>query len=170
MLNIPHIAKVYGIDKISSLVENIDAPVLDINLALWDAEDAGLIKLDREKDSIEVVEFLRTLPDADLLAKLKEVIAWYNKDGRAINRNKLVSHAFSNSTRFDPPRQDFFCGLDWAVEAGEILTEEVKVETKKGKTANFVVYWLPGHVGPTMVSNFVADVKASRKKNKLDVE
>lgn len=176
MLNIPYIATVYKINKISSLIENIDAPVLDINLALWDAEDSGLIKLDREKDTIEVLEFGRTLPNPELLAKLKEVIAWYNADGRAVNRNKLVSHTFSNSTRFDPPRQDFFCGLDWAVENGQIIAHEVEVELpagKKGnrtKTAKFVVYSLPEYDAKEMVDNFIDDVKASRKKNKLDVE
>lgn len=171
MLNIPYILSVYEIKKLSHLIENIDAPVIDINLALWAYEKEGVITIDRKKDTVDITgKWVKTFENNELLGKLKEVVRFYNQDGRAVNRGKLEAHTFSQSSRYDPPRQDFFLALDWAVEQGEIFKEEVEIENEKGKKLKFVVYWVGGYERDEMINNFISDVKMARKKNKLDVE
>ena len=170
-INIPYVLHVYEIDKLSVLVENLDASTLDINLALWHYEKMGVIKIDSDNDKIEVIgPWDKTLEDRALIGKIRTLVAFYNEDGRAVNRGKIEGHTFSNSSRFDPPRQDFFLALDWAVENGELFTETVEVTNKKGKKLKFVVYWAPNFNRDDMIKGFISDVEKSRKKHKLDVK
>jgi hypothetical protein len=54
-MNVSYLLKILETEKLSELVKLIDATPLEMNLALWDAEAAGEIEIDRDKDYVKLL-------------------------------------------------------------------------------------------------------------------
>lgn len=143
-MNILYLAKILEVKKISNLVSEIDAPLLDINLALFDAEEAGEIELDRKKDKIKLLKEPTPSCDEEIADKLLRVITHYTKKEINITVGKLTSWAKTPAMDYNYPYHEYICALQWLIDTGKI-TEEIMTIPKSGKRPfhRFVFLCLP---------------------------
>ena len=144
MINILYLLKILGTTKLSELVANIDAPFLDINLAIWEAQRDGLVEIDEEKDSIKPLQKHEVSFDADLANKLLRVIQHYCSKEINITRGRLTNLVKNAGSEFNYPYHDYLMSLQYLVDSGQIEEAVVGVP-KLGKRPyhKFVFLQLP---------------------------
>lgn len=127
MVNISYLLKILGTDKISELVQNIDLPPIDINLAIWDAEKAGQIVVDEKKNKIRAITEPEVSFDSDLANKLIRVIQYYASKEVNVTRGTLNSVIKDHSTDRGYPWHEYLMALHYLISSGQVLEEEVSV-------------------------------------------
>jgi hypothetical protein len=144
-MNIIYLLKILNTNKISELVANIDLPPIDINLAIWDAVNAGEVEVDEEKDRIAPLKECVPSCDNALADKLLRVAIYYASKQTNITRGTL-NHAVK-----DPisgrgyPWHEYLMALQWLVDTKQLEEYEVSVPEVKGKRPyhKFVFLGLP---------------------------
>lgn len=143
-MNILYLLKILDTTKLSELVANIDAPFLDLNLAIWEAQRDGLVEINEEKDSIKPLQVHEISFDSDLANKLLRVIQHYASKEINITRGRLTNLVKNVGSEFNYPYHDYLMSLQYLIDSGQVQEAEVSVP-KMGKRPyhKFVFLQLP---------------------------
>lgn len=138
-------------NKVSELVQNIDAPLLDINLALWDAETAGEIEVDYDKDRVKVLGQAVSTYNSELADNIMRTVQHYVKKEMNLTVGKLTSWVKSQGSEHNYLYHDYICTLQYLIDSGKLLEEIISVPELKGKRPyhKFVFLCLPGNDNET---------------------
>lgn len=143
-MNIPYLLKILGTKKISVLVENIDLPPIDINLAIWDAVKNGQIEVDQKKDKIKLLKEPEVSFDSDLANKLIRVIQHYAENEINVTRGTLNSVIKDPTTERGYPWHEYIMALNYLIESEQVLEIEVDVPKEGDRPFHkFVFLCLP---------------------------
>lgn len=126
-MNIPYLLKILNTNKLSELVANIDLPPLDLNLAIWDAERAGDIEIDQDKDRVKALKEPEISFDSDLASKLLRVMQQYQSKKVNITRGRLNGLIKDPTTRLGYPYHDYLMALHYLIDTGQIEEQVVSV-------------------------------------------
>jgi len=126
-VNVLYLLKILGTNKISELVANIDAPFLDINLAIWDAVKNGDVEVDEEKDKITPLKTHEVSFDADLANKLLRTLQHYNARETNITRGRLNTLVKNTATEFNYAWHDYIMALQYLIDSGQIEEQVISV-------------------------------------------
>lgn len=145
-MNVPYLLKILGTKKLSELVENIDLPFLDINLILFDAEKAGEVEIDREKDKIKALKEPEITFDPVLANKLLRVIQHYESKEKNITRGKLNSWIKDPVTGLGYGWHEYLMALQYLIDSDQIQEEVVSVpQSGERPYHKFVFLQLPNN-------------------------
>lgn len=143
-MNILYLLKILKTNKLSELVANIDAPFLDLNLAIWEAEREGLVEVNEKKDRITPLKEHEISFDSDLANKLLRVIQHYASKEINITRGRLTTLAKNQGSEFNYPYHQYLMALQYLIDSGQVEEAIVSVP-KEGKRPyhKFVFLQLP---------------------------
>lgn len=127
MINVLYLLKILKTDKLSELVANIDAPVLDFNLAIWEAEKAGQIETDTEKDKIIALMEHEASFDSDLATKLIRVIQHYTSKEMNVTRGRMTNMVKNVGTEFNYPYHEYLMALQYLIDTEQVIEQVVEV-------------------------------------------
>ena len=138
-MNILYLLQVLKTDKLSELVAVIDAPPLDVNLAIWDAIDRGEIEVDEDKNSVVPLKEAEPWRDEDLTNKLLRTIQHYVANETNITRGRMNALIKEPITEKGYGMHDYFMSLQSLVDSGQVIEEVIEVAaTKKRPYHKFV--------------------------------
>lgn len=126
-MNILYLLKILKTNKISELVQNIDLPPIDINLALWDAEKTGQIQIDEKKGTIKALGKHEISFDSDLATKLIRVIQHYVGKEVNVTRGTLNGIIKDPSTDKGYPWHEYLMALQYLIDSEQVVEMEVDV-------------------------------------------
>lgn len=126
-MNILYLLKILKTNKISELVQNIDLPPIDINLAIWDAIKNGEVEVDEQKDRIKPLKEAEISFDSDLATKLIRVIQHYASKEINVTRGTLNSVIKDPTTDRGYPWHEYMTSLQYLIDSGQVLEMEVSV-------------------------------------------
>lgn len=149
------------------LISNIDAPLLDINIALWEAEDAGEIKIDQKKDKIKVLKEATPSCDRDLADKIMKVVRHYEKQELNVTVGKLLSWVKNPAMEHNYPYHDYICSLQYLIDTGEVKEEIVSLPKAGDRPFHkFVFLCLDGNPNEEWnskaINKFIAEFEKSK--------
>ena len=131
-MNLPYLLKILETDKISELVENIDLPPLDINLAIDDNIAAGWVEADRDTGFIKSLKDPEISFDSDLANKLLRTMQHYEKKDMNITRGRLNSLVKDPASGAGYPWHEYLMALQYLIDSDQILEEVVEVPEEEG--------------------------------------
>lgn len=143
---VPYLIKTIKSNKLSDLVNVIDEVPLDMNLALWEAEKTGTIRIDQRKDRVEILtDVVEPWHDPDLANKIIRVVQHYAEGDASINRGRLDGQIKDPITGEGYKRYQYLMTLQYLVDQGQIIEEVVSVPGIRGKrpARKFVFLNLP---------------------------
>lgn len=140
MINIPYLLKVLKTTDLEILVQNIDAPLLDINVALFEAEDNGEIEVNRKKGKVKVLVDVEPSRDDALAEKILKIMRHYEKKEINISVGKLTSWAKNSAIDYNYPYHVYICTLQSLIDSGEIQEQEVSVPKLKDRPYHRFVF------------------------------
>ena len=145
-MNIIYLLTILETNKISELVENIDLPPIDINLALWEAEKAKEVKIDAKKDKIETLKVAVPSCDEDLADKLFKVIRHYASEEKNITRGTM-NGIVKTPDNIGYGWHEYLMALQWLIDTKKVLEYEISVPEIKNQRPyhKFVFLCLPGN-------------------------
>lgn len=139
-MNIPYLLKILDTNKISELVANIDLPPIDINLAIWDATKSGQIEINEEKGTIRALVEPEVSFDSDLASKLLRVIQHYASKEINVTRGTLNAVIKDPNTGNGYAWHEYIMALQYLVESGQVLEQEVSVPKTKNRPYHKFVF------------------------------
>lgn len=146
-MNILYLLHILQSNKIKDLVENIDLPPIDINLAVWDALDAKQIEVDEEKGTIKALVDYTESCDHDLADKILRVVRHYAAQSTNITRGTLNGVIKDPTSDKGYSWHDYLMALQWLIDTGAIVEDIVAVPAVKNKRPahTFVCLGLPNN-------------------------
>lgn len=126
-MNIPYLLKILKTNKLSELIANIDLPPLDLNLLIWDAEKAGEIEIDLDKDRITALKDPEITFDSDLASKLLRTMQHYESKETNITRGRLNGGIKDPASERGYPWHDYLMALQYLIDSGQIEEAEISV-------------------------------------------
>lgn len=142
MTNILYLLHILNTNKLPELVEIIEAAPIDVNIALWEAEDREQVKIDGETIT-PIVDFTPTA-DENLTYKIFKVVERYNKEGHDITETRLLNYMKDPATNVGYPFHEYLMAVHYMIEKGSIEKYEIKVKkTKKVPERTFEFLTLP---------------------------
>lgn len=167
-MNILYLLKILDTTKISELVANIDAPFLDINLAIWDAIKNGDVEVDEEKDKITPLKFPKITFDKDIANKILRVMQHYAARETNITRGRLNTLAKNTGTEFNYRWHEYLMALEYLIYSGQIEEQVITVpKTKKRPYHKFVFLCFEGNPNEEWNSREVNKWIANFEKTKV---
>lgn len=166
-MDILYLLKVLKTNKLSELVETIQAPQIDINIAIWDAIKNGDIKVDENKDRVKALKEAQAWHDPKLATKIMRVLQHYAENKSNITRGKLYHFTKDVTTMQGYPAHEFLMTLQWMIDEGQIEEETISVPEIKDKRPfhRFVFLCLPGNDNQEwnarIVNKWIADWEKS---------
>lgn len=155
-------------NKLSELVANIDLSPLDMNLAIWDAEKAGQIRIDEKKDRITALTEPEVSFDSDLASKLLRVIQHYASKEINVTRGTLNSVIKDPQTGNGYPWHEYVMALQYLIDSEQVTEEIVEVpKTKNRPYHKFVFLCLEGNPNEDWNTREVNKWVANFKPNKV---
>lgn len=132
-MNIPYLLKILDTNELKELVANIDAPALDMNLAIWEAIDRGEIEIDDNAGTVKLLVTPEPSSDSDLKHKLLRVIQHYAREEVNVTRGRLNSYVKDPVTGRGYAWHDYLCALQHLIDGGLVVQEIIDVPeaTKK---------------------------------------
>lgn len=131
-MNIPYLLKILDTEKLSVLVENLDMPPLDFNLAIWDAENAKQIEVDRDKDRVKLLVTPEKSFDSDLATKIVRLMQQHERKELNISRGWLNSLMKDPMTGLGYPWHDYLMTLQYLIDSDQI-EQQIESVPKVGK-------------------------------------
>lgn len=126
-MNILYLLKTLKTNKLSELAAIIDAPTLDMNLAIWEAIDRGEIELDEDKDRVTALKDADTWHDPELANKLIRVIQHYSRQETNITRGRLQSYMNNPRRGYGYPVHEYLMTLQHLIDVGQVVEEVISV-------------------------------------------
>lgn len=139
-MNVLYLLKILKTNKISELVANIDAPFLDINLAIWDAAKAGDVEVDESKDKIVALKEPEITFNSDLATKLLRTMQHYNARETNITRGRLNTLVKNTGTEFNHLWHDYIMALQYLIDSGQIDEQVISVPKTKSRPYHKFVF------------------------------
>lgn len=161
--------KALNTTDIKMVAEHLGMSRLDADLLIMDAEQDGLVKIDRKKNKIKpLVEVTEDYYNAELLDKIQRIVRHYDRQEANITKAMLVNIAASVNNRFGYPLHDIACTL-YAIEQGVVeglRTYSLTVHEIKGKRPyhKFDFYTFLDHndFGKKAVDKFIAEFEKKK--------
>jgi len=151
-MNVLYLLHILQTNTIKGLVDNIDLAPIDINLALWDAEKRGLIKIEDSKDpedggTITALKKHSAEGDVSLGKKLLAVIEHYAAQEINVTRGTLNGIIKDPTTGKGYAWHDYIMSLQFLIDTGKIEEFVISVPAVKDKRPahKFVFLGLPGN-------------------------
>ncbi len=167
-MNILYLLKILKTNKISELVANIDAPFLDINLAIWDAAKNGDVEIDELKDKITPIKTHEVTFNADLANKLLRTMQHYAARDTNITRGRLNNLVKNNGTEFNYHWHEYLMALQYLIDSGQIEEQVISVpKSLKRPYHKFVFLCFPDNPNEEWNSREVNNWIANWEKNKV---
>lgn len=127
-MNIPYLTKCLGTNKLSIVAQVIDAPPIDMNLAIWDSIDRGEIEVDENKDRIKVLlKSVEPWHDPELASKMLRVIQHYAANEVNINKGRMDGYIKDAMTSQGYAWHEYVMSLQYLVDSGQIVEDVVSV-------------------------------------------
>jgi hypothetical protein len=166
-MNIPSLIKAIKTNKYSEVVASMDLPFLDINLAIWDAEDAGEIEIDKQKDRIKVLKDTGTYYNPEIADKILRACRHYEKDQTNLTIGRLNGWAKSVATEHNYPWHEYVMTLQYLIDDGQLIEHEITVPKLKDRPFNrFVFLCFPGNDNEEWnareVNKFISNWKSTK--------
>lgn len=161
--------QILGTKKLSVLIENIDLPLIDINLALFDAEKAGEVEINREKDKIIALQEATPSCNEALADKLYRVIRHYADKEVNITVGKLTGWVKNPMVEYNYPYHEYVTSLQYLIDTKKVIEHEMTVpKTKNRPFHRFVFLCLPGNDNEEWnareINKFISDWKPDKVK------
>lgn len=144
-MNIAYLLKCLNTTKLSELVQQIELVPLDMNLALWAAEEAGDIEIDQKKDHVKLLnENPEPWHNPELTTKLIKTIQHYAKSHTNPTRGRMNSIIKDPITNTGYLTHEYIMSMQYLVDTGQIEEETISVP-KAGQRPyqQFIFYGLP---------------------------
>lgn len=143
-MNILYLLKILETNKLSELVQVIDLPPLDMNLALWGAIDRGEIEIDEKKDRVKALKDAEPWHNPELAGKILSVIQHYAGNESNITVGRLNSYMKDPVSGNGYPIHEYLMSTQYLIDNGTVVEEVVSVPgTKKRPYHKFVFLCLP---------------------------
>lgn len=166
-MNIPYLLKILDTTKLSVLVENLDLPFLDIDLAIDDAIAAEQIEVDRKKDRVKLLVEPEITFDSDLATKLIRTMQHRAKKETNITRGRLNFLVKNEASSFNYPYHEYLMALHYLIDSGQIEQEVVSVPKLGDRPFHkFVFLQFPGNPNDDWNRNEVNKWIANFQKSK----
>lgn len=143
-MNIGYLLKILETEKLSELVKLIDATPLEMNLALWDAEAAGEIEIDRDKDYVKLLIEPEMWFEPELTNLLLRTIQHYAKNETNISRGKMNNLIKDPVTNFGFKMHEYVMSIQYLIDSKQVDVEVIDMPaTKKRPAHKFMFIGLP---------------------------
>lgn len=132
----------------SELITEIDEVALDMNLMLWDAEEAGKITVDLSNDTVELCVAPKPSCNKELAEKIMLTVQHYVNNKRNLTRGRLNSQIKDPMTGKGYKWHEYLMSLQYLIDEGQIIEEVITIpKLKKPKRAErkMVFLGLPGY-------------------------
>lgn len=134
MTLVPYLIKTIKSNKFSDLVNVFDEVPLDMNLMLWESEEAGEIKINHKKDRVEImVDVVEPWHDPELASKILRVIQHYAAGNTSINRGRMDGQIKDPVTKEGYKRYQYLMTLQYLIDSGQVVEEVISVPGVKDK-------------------------------------
>lgn len=172
-MNILYLLKTIKTNKLSELVAVIDAPPLDVNLAIWEAMDRGEIEVDDDKDRVKALKDAEPWQNDELANKLVRVVQHYARQELNITRGRLDGYIKEPISDQGYPMHEYLMTRQALVDSGTLVEEVVTVpKTKSRPFRRFVFLCLPENDNAEWnakavskwMDDFAKEAKKPRKK------
>lgn len=110
---------------------NLDLPLIDINLAIWDTEKAGQIEIDDKKGTVKALVDYEPSCDEELRSKLLRVMQHYESKEINITRGRLTTLVKNESSDYNYLYHDYLMALHSIVESKQVQEYEITVPANK---------------------------------------
>lgn len=160
-MNILYLLHAMGSNKLTDLVNVIDAAPLDFDLAVWEAIDRGEIEVDQKKDRVKPLKDYEMWHDEELADKMLRVIKHYIAEGKNVTRGRMDGEMKDATTGQGYPWHVYLMTRQYLVDSGQIVEDVVSVPKTKGRPFHrFVFMGLPGNDNEEMnakeINNWLA--------------
>lgn len=139
-MNVTYLLKILDTEKLSELVKLIDATPLEMNLALWDAEAAGDIEIDRDKDFIKLIVDPEPWFDPELTNLLLRTIQHYAKNETNITRGKMNNLIKDPVTNFGFKMHEYVMSIQYLIDTGQVVVEVIDMPATKKRPAHIFMF------------------------------
>lgn len=126
-MNIPYLVKCMGTNNLVEVVDNIDLPALDMNLAIWESIDRGEIEVDDDKRTIELLVEPEPSSDSDLKNKILRVIQHYAREETNITRGRLNGYIKDVVTGKGYPWHEYIMAVQHLIDGGLVVQDVIDV-------------------------------------------
>lgn len=168
-MNILYLLKILDTVKLSELVQVMDLPPLDMNLALWEAIDRGDIEVDEKKDRVKALKEAEPWHNPDLSSKVLRVIQHYAKNESNITVGRLNSYMKDPVSGAGYPIHEYLMSTQYLIDNGTIIEDVMSIPgTKQRPYHKFVFLCLPGNDNQEWnaraVNKWIKDFEKSKVK------
>lgn len=168
-MNILYLLKTLNTTKLSEVVQVIDLPPLDMNIALWNALDAGEIEIDEKKDRIKPLQEAEMWHDPVLATKLLRAIQQYAKNESNITAGRLNSYMKDPTSGKGYPAHEYLMTMQYLIDSGQVVEETISVpKTPKRPFHRFIFLGLPENDNQEWnaraVNKWIADFESHKVK------
>jgi hypothetical protein len=151
--------KALGSKSLDEVVSKISLSPLDIDVLLYEAQEAGDVEVNREKNTIKPLKEPNQLYYNDkLLSQIKKIIRFYDQQEANIVRSRLEMVAVDPMGVYGYPKHDFYCTLYYLEQSGEVNKYDISVRKRGSRPAHtFEFYTFLDHqeFGAKAVNNFI---------------
>lgn len=121
-------------------------PPLDFNLAIWDAENAKQIEVNRDKDRVKLLVTPEKSFDSDLASKIIRLMQQHERNEINIPRGWLNSLMKDRVTGLGYPWHDYLMTLQYLIDSDQIEQQVESVpKALKRPYHKFVFLQFPGN-------------------------
>lgn len=147
MINVLYLLKILETSKLSELVQAIELPPLDLNIALWEALDKGEIEINEKKDKIKALKEAEPWHDPVLASKLLRVVQQYAKNESNVTVGRMNSYIKDPGTGKGYSLHEYLMTMQFLIDQGQVEERVVSVPGVKDKRPpnKFVFLCLPEH-------------------------
>lgn len=137
-MNIAYLVKIVGSEKLLDTVGLVDAPPLDMNIAIWEAIKRGDIRVEEDEDPEKSkIYLLNENPepwhDSDLATKIIKVAQHYATLELNVNKGRLDGYIKDPVSGKGYPMHEYLMTLQFLLDSGQLVQEVVSVPGIKGK-------------------------------------
>lgn len=160
--------KALNTSKLDHIVSRLALSPLDIDVLLYEAQEAGDVEIDLKKRKIKALREPDVLySDPHLLSQMRKLIAYYDAQDANITKTRLEMVALDPAGEHGYPKHDFICSLYVLEQQEDVKTYSISVpKTKEHPAHTFQFYTFLDHekFGEEAVTEFKKQFEKKKKK------
>lgn len=153
---------------LEKVVGNLDMAPIDVDVMLYDAQEAGDIEVDRNKNKIKALSEPDALySNSALLTQMRKLISYYDKQSANITKTRLEMICLDPMGKNGYLNQDVICTLYVLEHQDDIRKYDITVPKKKTRPEHtFEFYTFVEHqdFGKEAVDNFIKQFDGAKNK------